>query len=377
MISKIVATLNFKEYIMKNLLFFIIVYVLIFMSCKEKTDTVILTGSVDKISSGTAMLINISNPSDRAEVLDSAEIIDHNFQLDLNIKEGILPVSLSLKNKEGTKSSSGLFLASNSNTECEVINGQFKFSGNEVQDTFTAITNSFMKKVQLFQKYASSDPDSFKIISNELYQLTSDLLERHGESQYSLFAYSIATNYLMMKFGDSYYSKFAKYCNEDIDIQQNVWKFNFCKQIEMMTAQASGTNLNPEFTLRDKDEKLVSLSDFEGKALLLDFWAYWCGPCIKDIPKLKSIYKNNKQNGFEIVSISTDLRKQPWIKAVEKHNTPWVQVMDSKIQTESLTLKLNVGPIPRYILLNANHEIVNLDVDSNDLESEILKVLGN
>ena len=63
---------------------------------------------------------------------------------------------------------------------------------------------------------------------------------------------------------------------------------------------------SPPFTLRDLNGKLVSLSDFSGKVVLLNFWATWCGPCRVEMPAMESLYKEMRSEGFEILAISVD-----------------------------------------------------------------------
>ena len=62
----------------------------------------------------------------------------------------------------------------------------------------------------------------------------------------------------------------------------------------------------PEFTLKDADGKLVHLSDYKGKVVLLDFWATWCGPCRIEIPWFTEMQKKNKDRGFEVLGVSMD-----------------------------------------------------------------------
>ena len=62
----------------------------------------------------------------------------------------------------------------------------------------------------------------------------------------------------------------------------------------------------PDFTLKDANGKVVHLSDYRGKVVLLDFWATWCGPCKIEIPWFEEMERQNKDKGFEVIGIAMD-----------------------------------------------------------------------
>lgn len=106
----------------------------------------------------------------------------------------------------------------------------------------------------------------------------------------------------------------------------------------------------PDFVVIDIDNKQISLSQFKGKHVLINFWASWCLPCIKKIPELKQLLSQYQSKGFAIINISIDSKRENWIKAVKKYNLQgFHNVLTSKdIESKYSNTKM---PIPSEILV--------------------------
>lgn len=76
----------------------------------------------------------------------------------------------------------------------------------------------------------------------------------------------------------------------------------------------------PDFAQQNQFGRLVSVSDFKGKYLLIDFWASWCKPCRDENPNIVRAYQKYKAKGFDILAISLDYDKKSWIKAIKDDN---------------------------------------------------------
>ena len=107
----------------------------------------------------------------------------------------------------------------------------------------------------------------------------------------------------------------------------------------------------PDFTLKDINGETVSLKDFRGKVVLLDFWATWCGPCIHELPKLKALYEQHKDNpDFALISISSDVNDETVAKFVASNEMPWIHIRE----TEEMQGKYIVIGIPHYTVIDKN-----------------------
>lgn len=84
-------------------------------------------------------------------------------------------------------------------------------------------------------------------------------------------------------------------------------------------------NPAPAFTLKNMEGKDVSLSDFKGQWVILDFWGAWCRWCIKGFPELKEAYKEYAGK-VEIIGIDCRDSEEAWKAAVAKYELPWVQL---------------------------------------------------
>lgn len=87
----------------------------------------------------------------------------------------------------------------------------------------------------------------------------------------------------------------------------------------------------PDFRLRTYDTRVVRLSNYRGKYVVLDFWATWCPDCRKDIPAMKELYNTFSTRGVDFIGISFDTDREVWAKtAFETYQMNWIQVSELK-----------------------------------------------
>ena len=108
----------------------------------------------------------------------------------------------------------------------------------------------------------------------------------------------------------------------------------------LLVASASHTSVSyaadnaPAFSLRDINGKQVSLEDYKGKVVLVNFWATWCGPCQAEMPHLQKMYVDLEDQGFVVLSISADnARDASKVKPLVKRNRYTFPVLLDKDST--------------------------------------------
>lgn len=132
--------------------------------------------------------------------------------------------------------------------------------------------------------------------------------------------------------------------------------------IHLMITVKPGMPLE-DFSVPDTAGRKLSLKDFKGKYLLLDFWASWCGPCLASLPDLKDIYAAYHGKGLEVVGISLDTERDHWIQAIQEHGMPWAQVSELDGWQSPVAKQYRITYIPKTILVDENGKIVKVDPD--------------
>jgi peroxiredoxin len=131
----------------------------------------------------------------------------------------------------------------------------------------------------------------------------------------------------------------------------------------------------PVFTQNDPDGNPVSLSDFRGKYVLIDFWASWCGPCRIENPAVVQAYHRFKNQNFTILGVSLDKDRKKWLEAVEKDQLTWSQVSDLGSWNNAVAKLYRVSSIPQNFLLDPEGKIIGKNLRGSELSAFLQKVL--
>ena len=153
----------------------------------------------------------------------------------------------------------------------------------------------------------------------------------------------------------------------------------FILSVDPLLAQQSSTIKTgmaaPEISLPGVHDTTISLSSMKGKVVLVDFWASWCLPCRKNNPELVRVYEKFKAQGFEILGVSIDQKKNDWLNAIRKDGLLWPQVVDQKGWNAKSTYDYGLDGIPTSFLLDKEGKVQAISLKGDALEREIKKLL--
>ena len=133
----------------------------------------------------------------------------------------------------------------------------------------------------------------------------------------------------------------------------------------------------PDFSATDLDGNPISLQDYRGKVVLLDFWAVWCGPCIVEMPNLKKVYNTYKDAGFDIIGISLDNDETKLRDYLKENDILWRQVFSGEGWMNPVAQQYGIRAIPAPWLIDREGNLITHKARGHDLErlvAEALKV---
>ena len=119
----------------------------------------------------------------------------------------------------------------------------------------------------------------------------------------------------------------------------------------------------PNFTLLDENNEQVSLSDYNGKYVFLDFWATWCSPCIKAMPHIRTAYDKLNQENIEFISVCLDSKDRDLVELNKKYNMNWVTLGAEDSLKSDIKKKYKIELLPTTFLIDPSGKIIAKDGD--------------
>jgi len=149
--------------------------------------------------------------------------------------------------------------------------------------------------------------------------------------------------------------------------------------------EARRTPLELRFTAADGRE--VDLAQLRGKVVLIDFWATWCVPCLREMPTIRAAYRKYRDRGFEIVGIAFEKAPGPRASTMERtpaqlvqfareNDMPWPHHYDGRYWDNEFGRRFSIRELPTAFLLGRDGRLVTTDVHGDKLEAALSRLLG-
>jgi len=254
-----------------------------------------------------------------------------------------------------------------SSTQLEIENFEKKIKSNKKElAQFRVLRNKLVEQLKV-------DKDSINI-SNSIKTIDSIWMIKLSQVEKMKLRYALdhPNSYLSAYFTNNYFTKIPYdsiniyYQNLSPDIRTGLYGVKIKEKINIRKSIKIGDKV-PIIKGVDFFWNQLDLEEFNGKYVLLDFWASWCKSCRKNIPDVKKLYNKYHENGLEIISISLDDDKSKWRKAIKNENIEeWNHILSGR--SGEISREYNISLIPDYILIDKNQKIIYRGIDKEALK---------
>ncbi len=236
------------------------------------------------------------------------------------------------------------------------------FLKHNAQDKYTEFRKRFDPLVKVARtvidsSYAPGRTEQEKKIFSMLYEKINHVETEVAER----FAIENCTNtvgaYVLYRYGriEDHHKLDSLYRLFDPALQASAYLKNIKEKIKSLAALKPGQPV-PGFNAISSNDKIINLTDFTSKYVVLDFWGSWCMPCITGFPKMKEYY--NKYKGqIEFIGIGCRDKETEWTNAIKKYELNWIHIFNTG-GVDDLSVKYNVEAYPTKILIDANGKFI-------------------
>ena len=319
---------------------------LLIISCNEKPkEEFSLIGTTNDIENGTVLYL------DNKEVLIDSVLIENNsFSFNTKLTKAPLQVVLRTKNFSHYRflwleNNPMTFDATKSDFRNAIVNGSIE---ENLSQTLSKETESLPRDEQLKKDM--------------------EFVSKNSNSVHSAYILSVYSTTWGKEKSKELFDKFS------LENKNSEYGKSISKYIVLNKNPKIGERY-ADFEMENTEGKIEKLSDFNNKIVLLEFWSSNCGPCRKENPNLVKTYEEYNPKGFEIFAVSQDIKKESWLKAIEKDKLPWNQVSDLKGHDNSASLIYGINGIPDNFLIDRNGIIIARNLRGEELNKKLEEIM--
>ena len=363
---------------MKRIIFFSVLAV--FIACNQaiSSDSYLLEANFTGIEDGTyAVLIGKGS-----HVLDSTKIINGKaiFTGPLLEPKNVVIATKDVGNRKFIWIEPGkkvTFTATSGSFNEAVIEGSENYNKSR---ELVAREKVFEDRMDELNQYASKNLDKLTRVQIDSLKKVYNEANLAYENESQVFIADYPSSFFSMYLLDFYKTTYGADKTKELFLKMDhsLKKTSHAKSILKFLEINKELKLGDQYidvTLKNIDDKLVSLSDVKSTYTLIEFWSSRCGPCRLTNPKLVKIYKKYQPKGFQIYGISLDTKKDEWLAAVEKDGLLWENVVDLNGDDAEVALQYGISVIPHNFLINKEGKVIAINIWSENLEKKLEKLL--